>query len=66
MKSESSESNFVGKRMTRAYPTKIENMKTSKGGMIDSKTTTLINLQNSLEARASRYKFFSSSKVILS
>ena len=31
MKSESSESNFVGKRTTRAYPTKTENMKTSKG-----------------------------------
>ena len=31
MKSESSESNFFGKRTTRAYPTKTENMKTSKG-----------------------------------
>ena len=28
---------------------------------IDSKTTILTNLQNSLDARASRYKFFSSS-----
>ena len=31
MKSESSESNFAGKRTTRAYPTKTENIKTSKG-----------------------------------
>ena len=31
MKSERGESNFVGKRTTRAYPTKTENMNTSKG-----------------------------------
>ena len=31
MKSESSKSNFVEKRTTRAYTTKIKNIETSKG-----------------------------------